>query len=304
MYIASRLPPSLVDTCNLMCSRRFLIRSGLLVLLCCLGGEACLSIAMKVDKKRVAPSAAAASASSSFGESVIAPATPHDAVIVGSLQLTCQKCEMDTTHFDSAPAGAKNPSKRNCNRCNATDRWINRAATPKKRKVAGSLVELTDQDKARQTTALELKKRLAAMNAQQKREWYRSEKVKREEEDKSSKRSFAEAEAFVDHVASEGNIDDEVDAWQTFRQFAIEKILLKECVDVLTAEPLWKVAVSQPGAKVRVCRGQSLLGVFGGMESRLLLSQAVGLYVKNFGILQEFIACWIRGCKANLEKIV
>lgn len=119
------------------------------------------------------------------------------------------------------------------------------------------------------------------MNAQQKREWYRSEKVKREEEDKSSKRSFAEAEAFVDHVASEGNIDDEVDAWQTFRQFAIEKILLKECVDVLTAEPLWKVALSQPGAKVRVCRGQSLLGVFGGMESRLLLSQAVGLYVNT-----------------------
>eukprot|EP00972_Heterocapsa_arctica_P015414 2271706-Heterocapsa_arctica.AAC.1 len=107
-------------------------------------------------------------------------------------KLVCMKCVEPTTVTLSQAAGSRNPFRRCCNDCGATDKWYHRQLEiirpDLKGKPKGSLTA---------EGAKNLRDTVTAMNTEEKQVWYRAEKEKRSGEHKDSKRAFADSKAFM-----------------------------------------------------------------------------------------------------------
>ena len=175
----------------------------------------------------------------------------------------------------SKPSTPKNPLKRHSDDCCSTDRSLQRHSKPtpkKKSKVSDTRdeVEIARAQIATAETASanRVKEEVKQMTPSQRAAWYANEKKKRSEAGQGSKRTFTDPKAFVSEFKGHENRDEEVDAWQPFRDFAIEQILLKKCDDEAGALELWKKELKTTGAKVMEARGHQLLGRFKGVEIR------------------------------------
>ena len=105
------------------------------------------------------------------------------------------------------------------------------------------------------------------MSVGEKKEWYRAEKLKRQQESKSSKRSLSDYKAFCSSEDQQGTLEDECDVYQTFEEWAKDEILLGRAKNIEDAEPKWIRKLMEPGAPVKEVRGAQLLGKFVGVHA-------------------------------------
>ena len=106
----------------------------------------------------------------------------------------------------SQPAG-RNPLRRNCNGCVATDKWVLRkdARTNKILKEIGGGPLPDGQEKPKL-----FKEELKAKSEEEKKDWYKNEKRKREQEDKNSKRTFADSTGTLEQTKEKQNLKDPI----------------------------------------------------------------------------------------------
>ena len=138
----------------------------------------------------------------------------------------------------SKPRSAKNPLKRDCNECGATDRTLQRNS--KKPKEAEKRNAMSEEKAAAIEETIKLKKSVADMSAEDRAAWYDNENKKRAEREKGSKRTFTDPKSFVNEYKGHENRDDEIDVWQTFEEFAKDAMLLKKCNTHEGALELWR----------------------------------------------------------------
>ena len=157
------------------------------------------------------------------------PAASSPGGLGGGVALNCGKCGEDTTLAASQPSGTKNPLKRSCNACVATDRWLNRWAEKDKKaeKEGGVLAE----DSASHT-----KKRLKTMGSGQRQVFNKNEKEKRMHDDRNQKRTFCDTKATVEQTRVNAQYLDEVDDYITFEDWAMREIILGRVKDLKAAE--------------------------------------------------------------------
>ena len=170
--------------------------------------------------------------------------------------------------LESQPQGSKNPLRRNCNECCATDKALNRRC-PLEKPSKGNAAKRKSQElaQAEQDTAKKIKADLAVMTPSDKAAWYAEQADKRKQEEKKSSRTFATS-GQIHEYQQNANLLDEVDAWQTFNEWAMEQMILKKVTDLKAAEELWLDELGKPGNMVTKVRGQYLLGKFKGLERR------------------------------------
>jgi hypothetical protein len=178
-------------------------------------------------------------------------------------KLVCIKCQILTTVSGSQAAGGRNPFRRCCNDCSATDKWYQRQLEIIKPDFKGKPKGVLSAEGAKN-----LRDTVLAMDFEERVGWYKAEKEKRCGEQKAGKRAFADSKAFMKQEDLSGVITDENDTYQTFEIWASMQIQLGRCKEEKGAEVLWKAALAAHGAQVIERRGVKLLGTFTGVNAK------------------------------------
>ena len=89
---------------------------------------------------------------------------------------------------------------------------------------------MTDQEKEMQKQAIRIREWLKSPNTTKDEiaKWYKDEKAKREDEAKMQRRTLNNPKGLIETTHQEGVIDDAIMGWQTYVQFSMEKMILKE----------------------------------------------------------------------------
>ncbi|CAK0846196.1 unnamed protein product [Prorocentrum cordatum] len=178
--------------------------------------------------------------------------------------MQCLKCNEPVPVANSQPAGAKNPLRRNCNECCATDQHKKRTlAILNYKPPPGDAIKPETQEKINAAKAF--KQKFDSLRGTDKVAWYLTEKRKRETESKQTKRTFADTKAFTIHQSGDSKLTDDKDDYETFEDWAVRQIGLKRCANETEAAEKWELEIAKPGARVTERRGQVLLGRFAGV---------------------------------------
>lgn len=172
------------------------------------------------------------------------------------------RCGEGTTFYASS-ANGRNPMKRVCNGCAATDRAVSRNAK---------------RDPS-------VRKALAGKSPADLQSWYKAQKRDRLAAESRARRQFADLRAELTDVATTGEEWRESDDYEVFEDYAARQILLGKAEDLKGAEELWqKELADETRAKIFV-RGVWCFARFRGLknervdgnfcESRLVQSKAV-----------------------------
>jgi hypothetical protein len=165
-------------------------------------------------------------------------------------------------------ANGRNQLLRNCNCCGSTDKALNRQTEPpkKKHKSLDPAQDDTNNTVLSPDEAKALKKKVADMEPVERMEWYRSERTKREAEDKTARRTFERPKGFVKDITIKGQNRDADHDYENFEDWAVRQIIFKRCLDEEGAKPLWKLALAASDAKVIEENKFLLLGRFRGVR--------------------------------------
>jgi hypothetical protein len=186
-------------------------------------------------------------------------------------ELTCLRCLLPTTLSDSTP-NSKNLLKRVCCSCGATERYLNRQAKQKDNE--------TPAQTAGRLAAQKTKAAVSKMSPEEKAAWFREEAAKRAAETKRSRRSFGTAVGMAEEEREQSLLNDSVDKWLPFEEWAMREIVLGRCTPH-TAEAEFKLACSAPDAVVRKIKGETCIRRFTGGETRARDSHGLRTTVKQ-----------------------
>ena len=110
-------------------------------------------------------------------------------------KLICTKCELPTTLNTSQPSGPRNPWKRFCHSCVATDKYVQRQLSVlNEDPEVGPILKkgLKPVSTLSKPEAHAWKDRLNGYTHEQKVQWYKDEGQKRSQEERGRKRSFSD----------------------------------------------------------------------------------------------------------------
>ncbi|CAE6911316.1 unnamed protein product [Symbiodinium sp. CCMP2592] len=177
-------------------------------------------------------------------------------------QLVCQKCR-DPVLLENSHASGRNALKRVCTGCAATDKSLQRSC---KTKVKGADETPAEQDM--RMKAEKVKSEVAKMSEEDRAEWYKKQKAKREAEGFSNKRrTFESGVGIVEENRSRHSGSDDVARWTRFRDWAATERLVTGC----SPEELptrWKRELDKPTSQTKTVNGEVLLRVWTGLEDR------------------------------------
>ena len=212
---------------------------------------------------------------------------------VGGFVLKCQKCNRPTTKEASQKSG-RNELLRNCNECGATDKWVHGKANPcisRKRKGIGGTTpaDLTEHEKDLQLKAIATKEwlRNSKTSKAEVYAWYIQEGSKRDAEGRMSRRSLCNPKGFIDNSHQEGVINDGITGWQTYTQFAMEKMILKEANDKDGCLKLWEKALGDPKSTVKDIQGHKCLKVFSGGQTIDRTADMMNTGMRQTGVIES-----------------
>ena len=200
----------------------------------------------------MSPKKAATAGEDHQGESPEVPASEKG--------LVCQKCCQSTTLKDSC-ANGRNALKRNCLDCVATDKCLNRACRKPKEDKPES-----ESQKDRREKAEAQRSQLSKMSNEEKSQWYVKQKEERKLQERGTKRTFCTGVGFVQETQRTQFSQNELDQFQTSDMWCEKMMNLKKYDSLEAAEAAFRIECKKPGAKTKVCRGQTLLAVFQGIE--------------------------------------
>lgn len=204
------------------------------------------------------------SASSPKNEGVVVgvpvPGTPGPSGVqgAGGQSLECIKCLQDTTLSASTSSG-KNPLRRVCHPCAASDRARQRAS--KKNASVG--------------------KSFAAMSKDDQVAWYRREKSERLAAESKSKRTFDDLVVSCSETTSVGDELRDTDAYETFEDWAMRQIALGKLPDLSACEAEWSRILQQETHRCTKRRGQWLLARYAGCTASRLETSSTSTNVSQ-----------------------
>ena len=160
-------------------------------------------------------------------------------------QLVCQKCR-DPVLLETSHASGRNPLKRVCTGCAATDKALQRSC---KTKAKGD--EETPAEQDMRTKAEKVKSEVSRMSEEDRVEWYKKQKAKREAEGFSNKkRTFESGVGIVEENRTRQSGSDDVAMWTRFRDWAATERMVTGC----SPEELpirWKREVEKPTSQTK-----------------------------------------------------
>ena len=165
--------------------------------------------------------------------------------------------------MSQSAATGRNPLLRACNACLATDRWLTRSTNKPKNNRAE-----TEDEKNRRASALKVKEYLKKKTPEEKAAWYADQKATRAQEDQCKKRTFSSAVGSVEDVREKGSMEDDVQRYITFKQWAATEMLLKTYNTLAEAKVAWEKKCKDANTKTMVRNGETLMHEFGGVELR------------------------------------
>ena len=177
-------------------------------------------------------------------------------------QLVCQKCR-DPVLLETSHASGRNPLKRVCTGCAATDKALQRSC---KTKAKGEEETAAEQDM--RAKAEKVKSEVSRMSEEDRVEWYKKQKAKREAEGFSNKkRTFESGVGIVEENRTRHSGSDDVAMWTRFRDWAATERMVTGC----SPEELpirWKREIEKPTSQTKTVNGEVLLRVWSGVEDR------------------------------------
>ena len=194
----------------------------------------------------------------------------------GVLALMCTKCCLATTMKDSTGQGGRNPMKRVCHACAATDKSADRSRNNLKKKVALGFA-LTAED-------VDLKTLIAKKSPEDRVMFYQDERKKREAlaaETEGARRSMSDIKGTLETGTEHQDEWDDVDGYETFEDYVLRQIQLKRCDSEASAEILWKKELSENKKPKVWRREQWLLGKYQGLSHHQKQTESMRLIVKR-----------------------
>ena len=177
-------------------------------------------------------------------------------------QLCCQKCR-DPVLLENSHASGRNALKRVCTGCASTDKALQRSV---KTKAKGD--DETPAEAEIRSKAEKVKAEVAKMSNDERADWYKKQKTKREAEGFSSKRrTFESGVGIVEENKTRSSGSENLNQWQRYRDWAVTERSITGCVpEELPGR--WKREIEKPTSETKTVNGEVLLKIWKGVEDR------------------------------------